>query len=195
MSLSFCVWFRFRVVLCVRYRFSLQVSVGRRGRERPPGGPGGPGDPPIYNCHPPSPLAPDQLNKSKEPSTGPPGKFADPGSQRFAFFEISLYETSKVSFQFRLPQSWGDGNFTQLGGWPKGGQRAAKGQPKALSYRPKRRTISRPIVCRVRQRRLLRALCGVARVLCARRPGTETTPATFGTPRETALSYLCPTAG
>ena len=39
------------------------------------------------------------------------------------FFEICLYETSKVSFQFRLPQSWGDGNFTQLGGWPKGGQR------------------------------------------------------------------------
>ena len=22
-----------------------------------------------------------------------------------------------------MPQSWGDGNFTQLGGWPKGGQR------------------------------------------------------------------------
>ena len=58
-SLAFCVWFRSRVVLCVRYKFSLQVSVGRRGRGRPPGGPGGPGDPPIYNCHPPGPLAPD----------------------------------------------------------------------------------------------------------------------------------------
>ena len=39
------------------------------------------------------------------------------------FLGICFYETSKVSFQSRLPQSWGGGNFTQLGGWPKGGQR------------------------------------------------------------------------
>ena len=46
-----------------------------------------------------------------------------------------------------------------------------------------------------RLRQLLRALCSVPCVLRTRRSGTEPAPATFGTPRETSLSYLCPAAG
>ena len=56
-------------------------------------------------------------------------------------------------------------------------------------------TISCPTVFHGRLRHLLRALCSVPCVLRIRRSGTEPAPATFGTPRETSLSYLCPAKG
>ena len=66
--------------------------------------------------------------------------------------------------------------------------------PPALSYRPKRMTIFRPIVFHGRLSQLWRALCSVPFVLRTRRSGTEPAPATFGTPSETSPSYLCPVA-
>ena len=65
--------------------------------------------------------------------------------------------------------------------------------PPALSYRPKRMAVFCPIAFHCRLMQLLRALCNVPCVLRTRRSGTEPAPATFGTPRETSLSYLCPT--
>ena len=62
----------------------------------------------------------------------------------------------------------------------------------ALSYGLKCMTIFCPIVFHCRLMQLLRALCNVSCVLRTRRSGTELAPATFGTPRETSLSYLCP---